>query len=147
MKRSLITLLLLAHVPVVFWAFAPAHKTDALWPIPGQTPRDPERVALQVRPEAIALVAESAPVPAPGVAVEAAPAPAASSPVGSAASLPVGQTSAPAAAQASAPTASIPPGAAPAPAAPAVAPSSSTAPVQPMQNTGRQQETEKPAKP
>lgn len=135
MNRSLISLLLLAHVPVMFWAFAPPQNADALWPIPGQTPREPDRVALQVRPEAIALAGSHAPSAAPAQIAsptqaqpdespKAAPAPAVGSPAASSAAprLPAAPSSPPVAA----------------PTAPAV---------QPVQNPGRQQEAEQPPKP
>ncbi len=132
MKRSLIPLLLLAHVPVLFWAFAPPQNADALWPIPGQTPREPDRVALQVRPEAIALV--DAHTPSAGPAPATAPAPAAE-PAPAAAAAP----SAPAAAA----VAPRPPAALSSP--PAAAPTLPA--VQAVQNPGRQQEAEQPPKP
>ncbi|MFN5724656.1 MAG: hypothetical protein ACK47O_12705, partial [Betaproteobacteria bacterium] len=138
MKRSLIPLLLLAHVPVLFWAFAPPQNADALWPIPGQTPREPDRVALQVRPEAIALVdahtPSAGPAPAPAPTTAPAPAPAAE----------------PAPAAAAAPSAPAAPAVAPRPPAalsspPAAAPTLPA--VQAVQNPGRQQEAEQPPKP
>jgi len=137
MKRSLIPLLLLAHVPVLFWAFAPPQNADALWPIPGQTPREPDRVALQVRPEAIALVDAHTPSAGPAPATAPAPAPAAE-PAPAAAAAP----SAPAA-PAAPPVAPRPPAALSSP--PAAAPTLPA--VQAVQNPGRQQEAEQPPKP
>ena len=131
MKRRLITLLLLAHVPVLFWAFAPAPKVDALWPVPGQTPREPERVALQVRPEAIVLVGAPAP--------QAAAAPASGAPQDAGASAPAAAP-APVAVEA----AQRPPGA---PSGHAAAAAVTPPAVQSVQNPGRQQETEQPPKP
>lgn len=63
MTSRLITLLLLAHVAVAFWAFGPAHVQNAVWPTPGQSDREPERVALQRRPEAMVLVPAASPTP------------------------------------------------------------------------------------
>lgn len=62
MTRSLITLLLVAHVALAAWAFGPFQRS--VWEIPGQSPRDPERVALQVRPESIVLLRPAAPASA-----------------------------------------------------------------------------------
>lgn len=117
MKRSLILILLLAHVPAVFWALAPPHRVDAFLPIPGQSSREPERVALQLRPEVIAVVG--------------APAAVTSSEPGSASS-------------ASASSAAMP--AEDGSGRPAAAPASPAA-VQAEQNPGGQQEAEQPRKP
>ncbi len=83
MTARLITLLLLLNAALAFWALALDRTLP--WPIPGQTAQDPERVALQVRPEAIRIVRESPPsavmaepVPAASAASAVAPAPAVS---------------------------------------------------------------------
>lgn len=135
MNRSLISLLLLAHVPVLFWAFAPPQNADALWPIPGQTAREPDRVALQVRPESIALVGSQAPTAEPAQVSSPTPAQPEETP-----------KAAPAPAGASPAVSSAAPRPAAAPSSPPVA--APTAPaVQPVQNPSRQQEAEQPPKP
>ena len=54
MSRPLLVLLLLLNGLLAAWVFA--WGGDAPWPMPGQTDRDPERVAQQVRPEAMRIV-------------------------------------------------------------------------------------------
>lgn len=95
MTRGLIVALLLAHLGVAYWIVS--GSADQPWPIPDQSPRDPERVALQVRPESIRLVTPVVPAaPAPSasasVSPAAAPAPGASVPLSP---VPVAPASAP----------------------------------------------------
>lgn len=52
MSGKLITLLVLAHVGVAFWAFGPG----AWMAVPGPGPHDPQRTALQWRPELIVVL-------------------------------------------------------------------------------------------
>lgn len=69
MSRPLLVLLLLLNGLLAAWVFA--WGGGAPWPMPGQTDRDPERVAQQVKPEVLRVVG-----PAPSAAPAPAPAPA-----------------------------------------------------------------------
>lgn len=82
MTARLITLFLLLNAALAFWALALDRSVP--WPIPGQSAQDPERVALQVRPEAIRIVRESPPALVAADAASTASASAAASAVASA---------------------------------------------------------------
>lgn len=53
MLRTSITLLFILNAVAALWAFGP--WASRAWPIPGQSPAEPERLATQVQPERIRL--------------------------------------------------------------------------------------------
>lgn len=120
MSRSVLLLLLLLNGALALWAVG--LQSVLPWPIPGQSEQEPDRVALQVRPEAIRLV--GAPAPATVLAPESASsAVSASAPAAGASAA----SAAPAAPAPSAPTGAAPSvGATPSPGA--AAPSVGAAP-------------------
>jgi|GEM_PF-1396000 len=132
--RRLILLLLLAHVAVAFWAFGPAHMQSALWDTLGPSQPEPERWALQRRPEAIVVVAPAAPAPAPPAAPLVAPS---SAPATDPATAPAAGPAAPPTAAADGASTQ----------AAGVAPAAAAPSVQGVQRQGRDQETNQPPKP
>lgn len=137
MTRGLVTSLLVLNAALAAVAFGPG--LDALWPLPGQAPREPERLALQVRPESILVAGRQ-----PSVAPPAVP---------SSAVEPSGGASAAATAASAAPTPTVSPAPLRSPEASSLRPSErvSTPPPSPpvdrVQDTDGQQQAQKPPEP